>query len=107
MKQYYFLFILRIYIAPPQETYSEALSAQTKFIHPGYLYSTFSSPLLLRSTHDKARIPSQSFKPKHHRQLRMKDLPKIPMWQLERNSNPWPFGRKALNLPMSHHAPMW
>src|SRR6218665_2015961 len=28
------------------------------------------------------------------------------MWQPERDSNPRPFGRKALNLPMSHHVPL-
>ena len=33
-----------------------------------------------------------------------KVLPKVPTWQLEGDSNPWPFGRKAPNLPMSHHA---
>src|SRR6218665_637458 len=42
---------------------------------------------------------------KLHRQLRVKDLPKVPTWRLERDSNPRPFGRKATNLPMSHHAP--
>src|SRR6218665_1509249 len=39
-----------------------------------------------------------------HRQLRVKVLPKVPVWRLERDSNPQPFGRKAPNLPMSHHA---
>ena len=29
------------------------------------------------------------------------------MWRPERNSIPRPFGRKAPNLPMSHHAPQW
>src|SRR6218665_3057337 len=46
----------------------------------------------------------RSYTPKHHRQLRVKDLPKIPAWQLERDSNPRPFGQKATNLPMCHHA---
>src|SRR6218665_2965011 len=36
-----------------------------------------------------------------HRQLRLKDLPKIPMWRLERDSNPRPFRRRATNL-ISH-----
>src|SRR6218665_3175147 len=52
------------------------------FIHSGYFYSTSSSPLPVRGT------------PKHHRQLRVKNLPKVPQ----------PFGRKASSLPMSHHA---
>ena len=29
------------------------------------------------------------------RQLRVKDLPKVPTWRLERDSNPRPFGRRA------------
>src|SRR6218665_3651025 len=41
---------------------------------------------------------------KRHRQLRGKDLPKVPTWRLERDSNPRPFGRKATYLPMSHQA---
>jgi len=27
--------------------------------------------------------------------MRVKDLPKVAMWQLERDSNPRPFGRKV------------
>ena len=42
--------------------------------------------------------------PKRKRQLRVKDLPKVPTWRLERDSNSWPFGRKAPNLPMRHDA---
>ena len=34
-----------------------------------------------------ARILCQSFMPKRHRQLRIKDLPKVPMWRLERDSS--------------------
>ena len=40
-----------------------------------------------------------------HVQLRVKDLPRVPTRRLERDSNPRPFGRKATNLPISHHAP--
>ena len=43
--------------------------------------------------------------PKGHMQLRVKDLPKVPTRRLERDSNPRPFGRRAPNLPMHHHAP--
>jgi len=75
------------------------------FIHPGYYYSLSSSPLLLRGTPGTAQILCRSFTPKCHRQLRMKDLPKVLTWWLELYSNPWPFGRKAPNLPMSHQAP--
>ena len=35
----------------------------------------------------------------------MKDLSKVPKWQLECNSNLRPSGHKAPNLPMSRHAP--
>ena len=76
------------------------------FVHSGYFYSTSSSPLLLRGASDTARILYWSFTPKRDRQLRVKDFPKITTWWLERESNPQPFGRKAKNLPMSHHAPL-
>src|SRR6218665_3351924 len=42
------------------------------------------------------------FTPKRHRQLRIKDLPMVPRWRLERDSNPRPSGRKPSTLPMSH-----
>src|SRR6218665_3572189 len=58
------------------------------FIHSGYIYSTSSTPLLLRGTPHTARILCRSFMPKHHRQLRVKDLPKVPTGQPERDSNP-------------------
>ena len=35
-------------------------------------------------------------------QLWVKDLPKVATWRLEWESNPWPFGRKASTLPVSH-----
>ena len=63
------------------------------FIHSGYFYNASSGPLLLRSAPDTAWILHQSFMPMCHRQLRVKDLPKVPTWQLERDSNPRPFGR--------------
>src|SRR6218665_2247552 len=74
-----------------------------------YLFRLFyiasSSPLLLRGAPDTARILCRSFTPKRHRQLQVKDLPKVPTWRLERDSNPLPFGRKASTLPMRHQAP--
>ena len=51
-----------------------------------------------------AHILCRSFTPKRHRPLWVKDLPKIPTWHLERDSNPRPIGWKASNLPMCHHA---
>ena len=70
--------------------------------HSGYFYRAFSSPLLLTRAPDRARILCRSFSPKCHRQLRVKDLPKVPMRRLEWDSNLRPFGGKAPNLPMSH-----
>src|SRR6218665_3675098 len=75
------------------------------FIHSGYFYSASSRPLLLRGAPDTAQVLCQSFTPKRHRQLRVKDLPKVPMWRQERDSNPRPSGRQASTLPMSQHAP--
>ena len=71
----------------------------------GHFYSASSSPLLLRSAPDTARILSQSFMPKRHRQLRVKNLPKVPTRRLERESNPQLSGRKASTLPMRHNVP--
>src|SRR6218665_586327 len=75
------------------------------FIPSGYFYSACSNPLLLRGAPDSARILCRSFTPKRHRQLRVKDLPNVPTWPLERDSNPRPFGQKATNLAMGHHVP--
>src|SRR6218665_3703754 len=76
------------------------------FIHSGYFYSASSRTLLLRGAPDTAWILCQSFTPKSHRQLQVKDLPRVPTWLLEQDSNPRPFERKATNLPMSHQAPI-
>ena len=74
--------------------------------HSFYLYSTSSSPLLLRGAPDTSWTLCQSFTQKRHRQLRVKDLLKVPTWWLGRDSNPQPFGQKATNLPMRHHTPL-
>src|SRR6218665_2745823 len=58
------------------------------FIHLGYFYSAFSSSLLLRGAPDTARILCRNFTPKRHRQLLAKDLPKVPTWRQEQESNP-------------------
>ena len=74
-------------------------------IHSGHLYSAPLRPLLFRGATDTIRILCQNFTPKPHRQLRVKDLPKFPTWRLERESNPWPFGRKPSTPPMRHPCP--
>src|SRR6218665_4056155 len=43
--------------------------------------------------------------PKRYRQLQVKDLPKVPTWRLERDSNPRPSSRTVLHQPMRHHVP--
>src|SRR6218665_249985 len=72
------------------------------FIHSGYFYSTSISELLLRGTPDTELVLCRSFTPMCHRQLRVKELPKIPMWRPERDLNPQPFeqkGDKSTNEP--------
>ena len=50
-----------------------------------------------------ARILYWSFTPKRTcRQLQVKDLPKVPTWRLERESNPRPSGWKSSTQPMRH-----
>src|SRR6218665_1724509 len=56
------------------------------------------------TTQRRSRL-QRSYMPTHYRQLRVKDLPKVCTWQLEWDSNLRPSGRKAPNLPLSHHAP--
>src|SRR6218665_3581736 len=48
------------------------------FIHYGYFNSASSSPLLFGIAPNTALILFRSFTPKRHRQLRVKDLPKVP-----------------------------
>src|SRR6218665_2628612 len=59
-------------------------------IHSGHFGSASSSSLLLRSAPDTTLILCWSFTPKRHRQLRVKDLAKVPTWQLEQDSKPRP-----------------
>src|SRR6218665_1724356 len=73
------------------------------------LYLSISIALLTRAFQKRSR-PQQLncvgvYTPKRHRQLQVKDLPKIRTWRLERDSNPRPFCRKASTLQMRHHAP--
>src|SRR6218665_183822 len=71
-----------------------SILAAISFIHPGYFYSAYSSPLLLRGASYTAQILCRSFAPKGQKLRRVKDLPKVPTWRLERDSNPRPFGQK-------------
>ena len=66
------------------------------FIHSGYFYSTSSSPLLLRGTPEYS-IDAES-------ELTRRIAAGNCEWQLQWDSNLRPSGRKAQNLPLSHHA---
>ena len=83
------------------------------FIQSGYFYSASSSPLLPRGAPNTAWILCRSLILKCHR-LRVKDLPKVTTWRLERYSNPQPFGWKPTNLTteppcptMKNHLRFW
>src|SRR6218665_678571 len=68
------------------------------FIHSGYyFYSTSSCPLLFRGAPNTAWILCRSFMPKRYRQLRVKDLLKIPTWQPEWDSTPLSKGDRSTN----------
>src|SRR6218665_1432705 len=56
-------------------------SAGYSFIHSGYFYSTPSSPLPLRGASDYRTDTVSEFHAEAHRQLQVKDLPKIPAWR--------------------------
>src|SRR6218665_806602 len=62
------------------------------FIHSGHFYSAPSSPLLLRGGPDYSTDTVSEFHAEAHMQLQVKDLPKVPTWRLERESNPRPSG---------------
>src|SRR6218665_2700849 len=63
-----------------------------EFIHSGHFYSAPSSPLLLRGAPDYSTDIVSEFHAEAHRQLQVKDLPKVPTWRRERESNPQPSG---------------
>src|SRR6218665_3177219 len=63
------------------------------FIHsfiPAIFYSAPSSPLLLRGAPDYSTDTVSEFHAEAHRQLQVKDLPKVLTWRLERESSPRP-----------------
>src|SRR6218665_40165 len=64
------------------------------FIHSGHFYSAPSSPLLHRGAPDYCNNTDtvSEFHAEAHRQLQVKDLPKVPTWRLERESNSRPSG---------------
>src|SRR6218665_632483 len=48
------------------------------FIHSGHFYNATSSPLLLRGAPDYSKDTVSEFHAEAHRQLQVKDLPKVP-----------------------------
>ena len=48
------------------------------FIHSGHFYGAPSSPLLLRGAPDYSTDTASEFHAEAHRQLQVKDLPKVP-----------------------------
>ena len=83
-------------------------------IHP-FIYSFTlqdTSIATLQVHHYSETLPTtsftlcHSFTPKRFRQLRVKDLPKVPTWRQELNSNPRPWRREAPNIrTLSHPTP--
>ena len=74
------------------------------FIH-SIIQAVCIAPLLLIGAPDTWRILCRNISPKHYRQLWVKVLPKVPTWRIERESNLWPFGRKASTQPKRQHTP--
>ena len=75
------------------------------FIHSGHFYTAPSSPLLLRGTPDYSTDTVSEFHAEAHRQLQVKDLPKVPTWRVELESNPRPSGWKSSSQPRHHLVP--
>ena len=100
-------FVRRVAGSNPTLAATVTLGKSLNHIH-SFIQANSIAPLQVRYTSEAlpiARILCQSFTPKCHAQLRFKDLPKVPTWRLERDSNPQPSGQKASTLPMRHHAP--
>src|SRR6218665_4027489 len=77
-----------------------------RFIHSGHSYSAPSGPLLLRGVPDYSTDTVSEFHAEAHTQLQVKDLPKVPTWRLERESNPRPSSLKSSSQPRRHHTPL-
>ena len=88
----------------PYSIYTKFMHSKlNSFIHSGHFYSTPSSPLLLGDAPDYSTDTVSEFHTEVHRQLQVKDLPKVPTWRLERESNPRPSGWESSSQPRHHH----
>src|SRR6218665_3203526 len=81
-------------------TISIVLSFIHSFIHSGQFYSAPSSPILPRGAPDCSTDTLSEFHAEAHRQLQVKDLPKVPTWRLELYSRNWP--ESGIRAPMPH-----
>src|SRR5688572_30314853 len=63
------------------------------------------SRFLLRGAPDYSADTELEFHAEAHEQLRVKDLPRVPTWRLEVDSNLQPSGCKAPNIPLHHRTP--
>ena len=64
------------------------------------------APLKPTTTQRRSRLQHgywSEFHAEAHRQLQVKDLPKVPTWRLVRESNPRPSGWKLSTQPRRHH----
>ena len=90
-----------------------SLTGLSHKLAPPFIYSfisstCFSAPsrFLLRGTPDYSVDTESEFHAEAHEQLGVKDLPRVPTWRLEVDSNPQPTGCKAPNIPLHHRAPL-
>ena len=70
-----------------------------------FIHSAPSTSLLLRGAPAYSTDTVLEFHAEAHRQLQVEDLPKVPTWRLERESNPQPSGWKSSTQPRCHHVP--
>src|SRR6218665_1514956 len=66
------------------------------FIHCVHFYSAPSNPLLLRAAPDYSTNTVSELHAEAHRQLQVKDLPKVPTWRLERERESQPRRHQVL-----------
>src|SRR6218665_2033151 len=69
-------------LCPPYDLRPWIHSFIHSFIHSGHFYSAPSSPLLLRGAPDYSTNTVSEFHAEAHRQLQVKDLPKVPTWRI-------------------------
>jgi len=76
-------------------------------IHPFLQRFSQHEPFRSAPDHSNRHSVSESTLAVCYKQLQVKNLSKVLTWQLERDSNPWPSGRKASTLSICQHAPQW